>query len=113
MIRYKNPCPAASVVDVLFCRQRASIYPGARLRPTVIAGDVGGDRARLRQDGRASLAPACQGSVPASAQAAPPSQTHQGRPLTMVTVSPDGKNLAGYSPSGNSVIGGSPARPSR
>jgi hypothetical protein len=53
--------------------------------------------------GAASPKQACQGSVQASTQATPPSQTHQGPPLTMVAVSPDGKYLAGYSQDGNSL----------
>ena len=53
--------------------------------------------------GAASPKQACQGSVQASTQATPPSQTHQGPPLTMVATSPDGKYLAGYAPDGNSL----------
>jgi hypothetical protein len=69
-----------------------------------MAGNVGVIQPVFGKTGTASLTPACQGSVQASAQATLPSQTHQGPPLTMVTASPDGKYLAGYSPSGSSVI---------
>ncbi len=103
MYRCKNPYPAATS-SAFYYAASGQAFTRCTPQSQVMAGNVGVIQPVFGKTGAASLTPACQGSVQASAQAAPPSQTHQGPPLTMVTVSPDGKYLAGYSPSGNSVI---------
>ncbi|HEY1671064.1 MAG TPA: LpqB family beta-propeller domain-containing protein, partial [Streptosporangiaceae bacterium] len=102
MYRCKNPYPAATSSAFYYT---ANGQPFTRCAPQsqVMGGNVGVVQPVFGKTGAASLKPACQDSVPASTAAAPPSQTRQGPPLTMVTASPDGKYLAGYSTEGNSL----------
>jgi hypothetical protein len=99
----KNPYPAATSSAFYYA---ASGQAWVRCAPQsqVMTGNVGVVQPLFGKTGLAALKPSCQDSVQASATAPPPSQQHQGPALTMVTVSPDGKYVAGYSPQGKSLI---------
>jgi Lipoprotein LpqB beta-propeller domain/Sporulation and spore germination len=100
----RNPYPAATSPAFFYT---ANGQPWARCasQSQVISANVGVIQPVFGKTGTASLSPACpSSSVQASANPVPPSQTHQGPPLTMVAVSPDGKYLAGYSPQRNSLV---------
>lgn len=103
MYRCKNPYPAATSSAFYYV---ANGQPWVRCAPQaqVMTGNVGVVQPLFNKTGLAALKPSCQDSVQASATAAPPSQQHQGPALTMVTVSPDGKYVAGYSPQAKSLI---------
>jgi hypothetical protein len=99
----KNPYPAATSSAFYYA---ASGQAWVRCAPQsqVMTGNVGVVQPLFGKTGLAVLKPSCQDSVQASATAPPPSQQHQEPALTMVTVSPDGKYVAGYSPQGKSLI---------
>jgi hypothetical protein len=103
MYRCRNPYPAATSSAFYYV---ANGQPWVRCAPQaqVMTGNVGVVQPLFGKTGLAALKPSCQDSVQASATAAPPSQQHQGPALTMVTVSPDGKYVAGYSPQAKSLI---------
>jgi hypothetical protein len=102
MYRCKNPYPAATSAAFYYAASGQAVTRCAP-QSQVMAGNVSLVQPVFDKTGAASLKQACQGSVQASTQATPPPQTHQGPPLTMVAVSPDGKYLAGYSPDGKSL----------
>src|SRR5690348_2733105 len=102
MYRCKNPYPAATSSAFYYA---ASGQAWVRCAPQsqVMTGNVGVVQPLFGKTCLAALKPSCQDSVQASATAPPPSQQHQEPALTMVTVSPDGKYVAGYSPQGKSL----------
>jgi|tagenome__1003787_1003787.scaffolds.fasta_scaffold20985536_3 hypothetical protein len=102
MYRCKNPYPDTTSPAFYYAANGEAVTRCAPLSQ-VMAGNVGLVQPVFGKTGAASPKQACQGSVQASTQATPPSQTHQGPPLTMVATSPDGKYLAGYAPDGNSL----------
>lgn len=103
MYRCKNPYPTATS-SAFYYTANGQAWTRCASQSQVMAGNVGVVQAVFGKTGEASLQPACQDSVQASARPVPPSQTRQGPALTMVTVSPDGKYLAGYSPEGKSLV---------
>jgi lipoprotein LpqB-like beta-propeller protein/sporulation and spore germination protein len=103
MYRCKNPYPTATS-SAFYYTATGQAWTRCASQSQVMAGNVGVIQPVFGKTGEASLTPSCQDSVQASAQPLPPSQTHQGPPLTLISVSPDGKYLAGYSPEGKSVL---------
>ncbi len=104
MYECRNPYPAATS-SAFFYTVNGQAWTRCASQSQVISASVGAIQPVFGKTGTAALNPACPGSsVQASANPVPPSQTHQGPPLTMVAVSPDGKYLAGYSPPGNSLM---------
>jgi hypothetical protein len=57
----------------------------------------------FNRTGAVTLSHGCTSTVQATSHAVPPSQTHTAAPLSMVSVSPDGKYLAGVGLGGNTV----------
>jgi sporulation and spore germination protein len=103
MYRCKNPYPAAASSAFYYAANGQAwvrCVPQAR----VMTGSVGVVQPVFGKTGLATLKPSCQDSVQASATPPPPIQQHQGPALTMVAVSPDGKYVAGYSPSAKSLV---------
>jgi len=104
MYRCRDPYPAGTS-SAFYYADNGQAWTRCASQSQVISANVGVIQPVFGKTGTASLNPACPGSsVQASASPAPPSQAHQAPPLTMVTVSPDGKYLAGYSPPGKSVV---------
>jgi hypothetical protein len=103
MYRCKNPYPTAAS-SAFYYTATGQAWTRCASQSQVMAGNVGVVQPVFGKTGEASLKPSCQDSVQASAQPVPPSQTRQGPALTLVSGSPDGKYLAGYSPAGKSVL---------
>jgi hypothetical protein len=103
MYRCKNPYPAATS-SAFYYTANGQAWVRCVPQTEVMTGNVGVVQPLFGKTGLAALKPSCQDSVQASATAQPPSQQHQGPALTMVTVSPDGKYVAGYSAQGKSLI---------
>jgi hypothetical protein len=103
MYRCKNPYPAATS-SAFYYVAAGQAWIRCVPQAQVMTGNVGVVQPLFGKTGLAALKPSCQDSVQASATAAPPSQQHQGPALTMVTVSPDGKYVAGYSRQAKSLI---------
>jgi hypothetical protein len=103
MYRCKDPYPAATS-PAFYYAANGQAWTRCASQSQVMAGNVGVVQAVFGKSGVASLNQACQGAVQATAQAVPPTQTHQGPAVALVAVSPDGKYLAGYSPQGKSLV---------
>jgi hypothetical protein len=103
MYRCKNPYPAATS-SALYYAANGQAWVRCAPQAQVMTGNLGVVQPVFGKTGLAALKPSCQDSVQASATPPPPSQQHQGPALTMVTVSPDGKYVAGYSPQAKSLL---------
>jgi len=99
----KNPYPAASS-SAFYYVANGQAWSRCASEAQVTTGSVGMIVPVFNRTGVATLSQSCsKSSVQASSQAMPPPQAHGPPPLSTVTVSPDGKYLAGVSPGGNTV----------
>ena len=97
----KNPYPAATS-SAFYYVANGQAWSRCAAEGQVTTGSVGQVVPVFDRTGAAALNQSCK-SVSASSPAVPPSQAHAPPPLSMVTMSPDGKYLAGVSPGGKSV----------
>jgi hypothetical protein len=103
MYRCKNPYPVATS-SAFYYAANGQAWARCALQSQLMTGSVGVVQPVFGKTGLAALTPSCQESVQASATPSLPSQPHGAPPLTMVSVSPDGKYLVGYSPSGKRLM---------
>ena len=102
MYECKNPYPVATSSAFYYVANGQAWFRCAS-EAQVTTGSVGVVVPVFDRTGVATLNQSCKNSVQASSQAVPPPQAHAPPPLSMVTVSPDGKYMAGVSPGGNTV----------
>jgi hypothetical protein len=98
----KNPYPRTAS-SVFYYVANGQAWSRCASEAQVTTGSVGLVLPVFSRAGKATLNPSCGSSVQASSQTVLPSQPHGLPPLSRVTVSPDGKYLAGVAPDAKTV----------
>jgi len=98
----KNPYPVATSSSFYYVAN-GQAWSRCASEVQATTGTVGQVVPVFDRAGAARLNPPCKSQVQASSSAVPPPQAHAPPPLSMVTVSPDGKYLAGVSQNGKTV----------